>query len=102
MGEYDNAGGRDYHSPVGGDDGSPPADIDHAGEREAQLEAEFGHLDAQLAERAGRAAERKFVSRQGFDKKIKEDPATAKVVVLPDRPAAGGEEDSDRARSRRR
>ena len=90
-GEYDNAGGKDYHSPVGGDDGSPPADVDHAGEREAQLEQEFGHLDVTLAERAGRAAERKFVSRQGFDKKIKEDPATAKVVVEPDRPAAGGE-----------
>ena len=90
-GEYDNSGGKDYHSPVGGDDGSDPVEIDHVGEREKQLEAEQGHLDAEFAERAGRAAEKKFVSRRGFDKKIKEDPATAKVVVLPDHPVAGGE-----------
>ena len=90
-GEYDNSGGKDYHSPVSGEDGSPPAEVDHVGEREAALERESGHLDVALAERAGRAAERKFVSRRGFDKKIKEDPATAKVVVVPDRPVAGGE-----------
>jgi starch synthase len=90
-GEYDNAGGKDYHSPVAGDDGSAPLEIDHVAQREAELEAEQGHLDAQFAERAGRAAERKFVSRQGFDKKIKEDPATAKVVVLPEKPVAGQE-----------
>ena len=89
-GEYDNFAGKDYHSPVAGDDGSPPVEVDHVAEREAQLEAEQGHLDAQFAERAGRAAERKFVSRQGFDVKIAEDPATAKVVVVPDKPTAGG------------
>ena len=88
-GEYDNSGGKDYHSPVGADDGSPPVEIDHVKERELALEREFGHLDAQFAEKAGRAAERKFVSRRGFDKKKKESFATAKVVVFPENPVAG-------------
>ena len=90
-GEYDNFGGKDYHSPVGTEHGDPAPEIDHVGEREAQLEAEFGHLDAQFAEKAAKRAERQFVSRQSFDAKIVEDVAVAKVVTLPPNPVAGQE-----------
>ena len=38
-GEYDNSGGKDYHSPVSGEDGSPPAEVDHVGEREGGARA---------------------------------------------------------------
>ena len=55
-GDYDNFGGEDYHSPVGAENGDPVDDVDHVGERERQLEAEQGHLDAQFAERAGAGA----------------------------------------------
>ena len=90
-GDYDNFGGKDYHSPVGAENGDPVDDVDHVGERERQLEAEQGHLDAQFAERAGRRAERQFLSRRGFDPKIEEDIATKKVVTMPPQLVAGQE-----------
>ena len=90
-GDYDNFGGKDYHSPVGAENGDPVDHVDHVGERERQLEAEQGHLDAPFAERAGRRAERQFLSRRGFDPKIEEDVATKKVVTMPRQLVAGQE-----------
>ena len=56
-GTYDNAGGRDYHAPVGLEDGTLPPEEDHVAKREAILEEERGPLDATAA-RTGRGSAR--------------------------------------------
>ena len=88
-GQYDNAGGRDYHAPVGLEDGTLPPEEDHVAKREALLEEEQGPLDATAAHRAGQRAERKFLARSSFAPRPPEDPATAKVVTVPAIPVAG-------------
>ncbi len=88
-GTYDNAGGRDYHAPVGLEDGTLPPEEDHVAKREAILEEEQGPLDATAAHRAGQRAERKFLARSSFAPRPPEDPATAKVVTVPAVPVAG-------------
>ncbi|ACO69343.1 glycosyltransferase family 5 protein [Micromonas commoda] len=88
-GQYDNAGGRDYHAPVGLEDGTLPPEEDHVAKREELLEEEQGPLDATAAHRAGQRAERKFLARSSFAPRPPEDPATAKVVTVPAIPVAG-------------
>ena len=88
-GQYDNAGGRDYHAAVGADDGTLPPEEDNVGKREELLEQEQGPLDATAAHRAGQRAERKFLARSSFAPRPPEDPATAKVVTVPAVPVAG-------------
>ncbi len=73
----------------GSDIAQTPGESEQVEERERARERGLGHLDEKVAEKAGKAAERKFVSRRGFDEKKKESFATAKVVVFPENPVAG-------------